>query len=503
MGWGSRGSYAVELKDLTESRLASDISVRFQPDAPTRVQELALISDIEEITAVGPDTVVLLSNAVSTGGWMVSAALRYAWERRACAVLAPDHAVTDATVELARRLNVALLTSRRDITQLGLDIAIQLGIARAGVVARIQAFSEHISQAASLSELASLISREFGGSKVQVRVSGAVTVDREEVPQPSDGTRADDGEIETLSVDVSHGTADIELVLIGTGGHTRDYAEQTLRAAAPVLRALLHESRLTAILDSLPVMSIASLIGSAAAGQLDEPALALVLREDHIVADRYRCVCILVADRESAGAAVHQVWQQALPDVPLIAIADGWLAFVPAGERGARPDSVAEIRRGFGAVRLLGASIGASAERAGHGELLDGVREAWLAARIAGPSGVNGVAEAIGAEVLEFSEIPARLLDRLVPTELAGRLAGRLFPDLIADPAAHEIVEAVVTYLGARGSVSGAAELLGVHRNTIQTRIRRAEDLGVPLGDPAAVLSTHMLLASLLRSLPR
>lgn len=491
---GARGSYSVELKDLTESRLAQDISVLFQPDAPTRVQELALISDIEEITAVSPDTVVLLSNAVSTGGWMVSAALRYAWERRACAVLAPAQAVTEATVELARRLNVALLTSRRDITQLGLDIAIQVGIARAGVVARVQAFSEHISQATSVGELASLISREFGGSRVQVRVSSAITVDFEERRQLADGSHSDDGEIETLSVDVSHGTVDIELVLIGTGGRTRAYAEQTLRAAAPVLRALLHESRLTAILDSLPVMSIASLIGSAAAGQLNEPALASVLREDHAVADRYRCVCILVADRESVGVAVHQIWQQVLPEVPLISIADGWLAFVPVGERGTRADSVGEIRRGFGAVRLLGVSIGASSERTGHDELLDGVREAWLAARIGAPSGVGG------ADVLEFSEIPARLLDRLVPPELASRLADRLFPDLLADLAAHEIIEAVVTYLAARGSVSGAAELLGVHRNTIQARIRRAEELGVPLGSPDAVLSTHMLLASVLRS---
>lgn len=490
----SRGSYSVELKDLTESRLAQELTVLFQSDAPTRVQELALISDIEEISAVRPDTVVLLSNAVSTGGWMVSAALRYAWERRACAVLAPEQAVTEATIELARRLNVALLTSRRDITQLGLDIAIQLGIARAGVVARVQAFSEHISQATSVSELASLISREFGGSRVQVRVSGAITVDIEERSRVAEGTFADDGEIETLSVDVSHGTAEIELVLIGFGGHTRDYAEQTLRATAPVLRALLHESRLSAILNSLPVMSIASLIGSAATGQIDEPALTSMLHQDDVVAERYRCICILVADRENVGAAVHQIWQQALPEVPLIAIADGWLAFVPVGDRVSDTDSVAVIRRGFGAVRLLGASIGASAERSGRSELIDGVREAWLSARIGAPHDEGG------ADVLEFSQIPARLLDRLVPHELANRLTSRLFPELLADPSAHEIVEAVVTYLAARGSVSGAAELLGVHRNTIQTRIRRAEELGVPLGSPDAVLSTHMLLASVLRS---
>lgn len=494
IGVPRRGGFAVELNDLTESKLGQYLTVRFEPTAPARVQDLALISDIEEITDVAPDTIVMLSNHVSAGGWMISAALRYAWERRACAVLAPAQAVSETTVELARRLNVALLTTTRDVTQLGIDVAIQLGIARAGVMARVQSFSDQLVHAATPQELAGMISREFDGARVQIRVSDMVTLDFSDAPERDDPFGAVDGEVERITVSVPQGATPAELVLLGTGGRTRDYAEQTLRAAVPVLRALLYESRLTSILASLPTMSIASLIGASELGRLDEPSREAALHGARAVGGRYRTVCVLVEERENVGAAVHHIWQRFFSEVPLTAITDGWLAFVPTASSRGHDVTVAELRKGFGEIRLLGTSVGVSAQRSSQTEVLDSVREAWLAARIAGP--VEGGSEI----VVEFSEIPSRLLDRLVPAELARRLAARLLPQLMEDAAAQEIIEAVVTYLSARGSFSRAAELLGVHRNTLQARIKRAEQLGVPLGDPAEVLSAHMLLASLLRN---
>ena len=252
------GADAVELQDLTESKLAQDLTARFHPAEPTLVQGLALISDIEEITEVAPDTIVMLSNHVSAGGWMVSAALRYAWERRACAVLAPEQAVNEATVELARRLNVALLTTNRDVTQLSIDLAIQLGIARAGVMARVQAFVDEIAHAATPTALAALISREFGGAQVQLRVSGTVTLDYEEPERSAHTFTGDASDGDPVVVEIPQGVTSAELILVGTGRRTREYAEQALRAAVPIFRSLLVESRLNSILDSLPAMSIAS-----------------------------------------------------------------------------------------------------------------------------------------------------------------------------------------------------------------------------------------------------
>lgn len=72
-----------------------------------------------------------------------------------------------------------------------------------------------------------------------------------------------------------------------------------------------------------------------------------------------------------------------------------------------------------------------------------------------------------------------------------------LVPELLADPQSDEIIAAVVGYLSSRGSISRAAETLGVHRNTVQARVRRAEELGLPLGEPDKLLSSFMMLAAL------
>lgn len=487
------GSYAVELSDITESRLSQRIELRYQPAEPTRVQEIALITDIEEILAVGPDTIVLLNDSVSAGGWMVSAALRYAWERRACAVLAPHQAVTEAAVELAQRLNVALISTQDDVTRLGLDIAIQLGMARAGTVARIQAFTDHISHASTLSELARMISRELGGARVRIRVSGAITVDVAVADQQQSRTANADDDAAMLSVDVPQASTDVQIELLGGQVRTQDYAERTLHAAVPIVRALMYQSRLAAVSDSLPIMSMATLIGAAEIGRLDDPGEEIRAASEYVVGARYRSVCILVHNRESLGAAVHQIWQRFVPDVPLISISDGWLAFVPVEKSHAHNLNLADIRAGLSEVNLFGASVGISTQRSGPEELLDGVREAWLAARMAMPGG-DGSTNAI-----EFSNISGHLIERLVPRQLAIRLCERLYAELLEDPAARELVEAVVTFLAAKGSVSKAAELLAVHRNTMQARIRRAEELGVDISNPQSVLSTHMLLASVLR----
>ena len=69
--------------------------------------------------------------------------------------------------------------------------------------------------------------------------------------------------------------------------------------------------------------------------------------------------------------------------------------------------------------------------------------------------------------------------------------------ELLADPQSDEIIAAVVGYLSSRGSISRAAETLGVHRNTVQARVRRAEELGLPLGEPDKLLSSFMMLAAL------
>lgn len=499
-GNGQYASYAVDLRDLLQSRPLADLGVHFQSDQTTRVQDLVLITEIEEIMTVGPDTIVLLTDDVPAGSWIVSAALHYAWERRACAVVSPANAVTDAAIEIARRLDVTLISADRDVSRLGIEMAIQLGIARAGVIAHVQSFTERLDAIENIPALLRMISREFEGARVQIRVSDTVTMDvrdpaDEEAVLPSvpalvlTQSAAD----ESVSVPIPQGDSDTRLAILGVESFPRDYVEQMLHAAAPTLRALLYQSRLESILESLPTMSLASLLNESDLSLLDEPASDALFEALHSIGKSFRSVCILVGSRENLGAAVHQVWQRHFPDVPLAPIDGGWLAFVPTGGASSSDLLSSIIQDGYYDARVLGLSVGISRAYDDRAAMVDSVREAWLAARIAAPTGTEG------SNLIEFDEIQGHLLERLVPARLAERLAGMLVPDLLADAQAEEITAAVVAYLASRGSISRSAELLGVHRNTLQARVRRAEELGVPLSDPSQVLSLFMLLSAVQR----
>ena len=491
---GQYASHAVNLRDLLQSRPLSDLRLRFQSDQSTRVQDLALITEVEEVMSVGPDTIVLLANEVSAGSWIVSAALHYAWERRACAVVAPEHAITDAAEEIARRLDVTLISASRDVTRLGIEMAIQLGIARAGVISHVQSFSERLSREENIPSMFRMISREFDGARVQVNVSGTVTIDVVDEGEPRgrrEVKRQGESAEDAVSVRIRPDDSETRLVVVGVDGFPRDYVEQLLRAAVPSLRSLLYRSRLDSILQSLPTMSLAATVGATELSVLDEPESGQLADALHSIGKRYRSVCILVEHPESLGAAVHQVWQHHFPEIPLATVADGWLAFMPTGPAEAEPSIAEIIRENYDVARVLGLSIGVSLVHSDRSEMAESVREAWLAARLAVPGGDRG------SNVVEFGRIETQMLERLIPKSLASRLALMLVPELLTDPQSEEIIAAVVAYLSSRGSISRAAETLGVHRNTVQARVRRAEELGLPLADPDKVLSSFMLLSAL------
>lgn len=508
----------VELRDLTDSRSLGDLAVLHRSETTVRVRDIALIADIEEITAVGPDTVIVLSDRAARGGWMLSAALRYAWERRASALIVPEASITETAVQLARRLDVSLLTSRRDPTRLALDVALQIGVARAGSAARIQALADRVARADTLSTVMGMISRELGGRPVRIESSGAITIDVAEQAAETEPPLGETPFVE-VAVPIRARPDGPELLTASVREHEGDYAKQLLRAVVPSVRALLGESRLQAIRDSLPPITITALTGSPKAGLIEDPTRgALAAFERWPISGPYVAMCILAADRERIGTAVHQIWQGHFPDVPLARIADGWLTFMPVRDEDAHARLVGKMRARFDSVRGLGLRVGISRRHLRAEQTVDSVREAWLAARLAddgsgaaagsddagadasaapGETGSSDASGADGSGLLVFGEVPSRLLGRLLPADLAAQLAQVLLPELLADPAADEVIEAVVGYLASRGSVSGAARLLGVHRNTLQTRLRRAEELGVSLSDPEEVLPMHMLLAAL------
>lgn len=503
----------VKLSELVSANLGGLTRVHYLALVGGAIRDLALISDIEEIIDVGPDTLIILSAEASTGSWMVSAALRYAWERKAAALVVPEQTLTKTAVNLAERLGVSLLATEHEATRTALDLALHIGLIRSGQVARIQQFSAQASQANDLTELIGLISAELGGRRVRLETAGSIvfSVSGEKVElditkdEPAKGSNAssavpagatdEDPEDDLVEVEVAiaPATSRPDILRVFVDANEREYAERVLEAAAPSVRALTAEFRLTSLTSSLPALTAVSLTGSRRFELISE-----TIWSDSGGSHRWPlsgvfiAVCVLAGDRDAS--AVHQVWYATFPDVPLARIDSGWLALLPTQDLDGQ-DGKNAVRRGFEAFGQLDLGVGISAAGSGADRVATAVREAWLASRLsrgARSSEVNGV--------LEFSGIPLALGGRVLPEDLAIELARTMFPRLLTDAEATVIIETVVAVLACRGSVSGAAEHLGVHRNTLHARLKRAVELDVPLSDPEATLSVHLILAALLEA---
>ncbi|MEV7621206.1 helix-turn-helix domain-containing protein [Microbacterium sp. NPDC089321] len=491
---------AVELRDLIDARELTGLSVLHLVSERSPVRDLALVSDFEDIGAVGPDTVVLLARGAARGGWMISAALRYAWERRACALIVPEQPFTASVIELAKRLEVSLLTTRRDMTRLAIDAAIRIGAARAEVMVRVRAVVDRLADVPGPAQAIALLSDELGGAEVWIESSGARTL-ASPTPASIDSASQRAPLVRArLGMGAEGPDADSDLLLARVPAQAVVFGEQLLAGAAPSVRALLLEQRLTATRSSLPAISITALTGSASVTSFEEPEAGKTTAWPQAPLDgSFFAVCLLTSEPDRVGALVHQIWLMAFPEAPLARFDGGWIGFLPAEDPSQRTRALERVRSGF--VRAAGVPItgGSSRIHRSPAEARYAVREAWLAARLADPR--TAAADGPGTDAfVEFESAPLRLLSRLVPLDLAEQLVAALFPRLLADPSAPRLIEAVIGYLSANGSVSTAAARLGLHRNTVQSRLHRAAELDVDLTEPANVLPIHLLFEAVRRN---
>lgn len=430
---------------------------------------------------------------------MISAALRYAWERRACAIIVPEQSFTQTVIDLAKRLEVSLLTADSDMRALAIDAAVQMGVARAGSLARVNRFTQRVAQARDVTEALVLTSEELDGADVSIETGGAVTLrsSEPEVPPTAKGPHAPGADTadgsERVTVPIVSIDSEFDTLVAEVSSSARSLAEQVLAAATPSIRALLADARLQATRASLPVITITALSGDAQSYGINDPSHTAPIDEFSWLVDGVYCAIFIMSDvPEQTGTAVHQLWTAVVPTIPLARLIDGWIGFVPLSEERTRLELLTRMRRGMERLSTLGVRVGVSAEHAAPWQALTSVREAWLAARTADPIDTNGAA------LVEFDQLSSRLLPKLLPAHFAQQIGELLLPDLLGDPDADELMRAVVAYLSHRGSSTAAAAAIGVHRNTLQTRLKRAEKCGVSLSRPDDVLPTHMLLTALL-----
>ncbi|WP_291279886.1 CdaR family transcriptional regulator [Galactobacter sp.] len=479
----------LALSTLLDSSIVDGVEPCHLSLEPKPVHHLSLVDTIDDISTVHANTLIVLQEDLSLGPWVVSAGLRMAWERRAVGLVVSRSLVTGAEIALAQRLDVSLLTFSSNPTKLVIDMSVVVGMSRAGDLARLDHFTRALEADVSLAAAVSRVSGELGGCRVSVESAQGVVLEAirssRDIPAPR-----------RITQPCSSPSRDEVVLVADVDAHEAMTAERVLRAAAPTVRALVSESRMNALEASLPTLSFAALVGAGHDRSVDNVGLPNAPGESICaVTGPFAAVCVLAENPSLAGAALAQAWQQLFQYTPLAAIDDGWFVFIPAAGEDDLRRHARLMQEGLQGLAL---NVGLSGLYREPGQARLALREAWLAARLlAGPTPDISSSTDASPSVLFFREAPLQVLGNLFPRPLAAALGDSLLPNLVKDPASGEVIDATIAYLSAQGSVSAAAKLLSVHRNTVQARLKRAQELGVDLSQPERVLPLFMLLSAL------
>ncbi|HJW00701.1 MAG TPA: helix-turn-helix domain-containing protein [Arthrobacter sp.] len=455
------------------------------------IESVVLASQLEAIQRVRPNTVVVLSTEMGSGGWLVSAALRHAWERRASAVVVAGSTYSNAVIGLAERLGITLLAAEGNPAEVALSLAAEIGAALSVVDAELARFARAVAKDSTLADVLKTISGELDGVGVSLEYDGVVLASAGAAPRDS---------AEIITVDVGAANAAVPSALTArvpaSGVHNLRLVRSILEVAAPSVKAawLLGNSRDAA--RAVPTAALAGLNqgpgSSGTAFEEDHRNLLSQLgwRRD----ERYAAVWICPSDVHASGpdltAVLRLLWRKAAARSPLAEVDGGWLALVPAAHQAVVAQLELRLKaRLQPALAELGLVAGLSRWAEETPPLPSIIQEARLSAvsaRSAGPGTVLG-----------FAGLGVAAASTFVDKDAVALVAELTLPRLMASPDRDAIVAAVAAFLDHRGSVSLAAAAIDVHRNTLQARLSRARELGVPLDNPSELLAVHLILAVL------
>jgi sugar diacid utilization regulator len=193
----------------------------------------------------------------------------------------------------------------------------------------------------------------------------------------------------------------------------------------------------------------------------------------------------LLQHTDAVAAAIAAEYVEAT----LVERGDGWSAWTTSGT-GPGQDANRDLLASLGRVRhrlntRFDSAIGVGRAYADSAGLTRSLAEAWDAARLA--RGRQHTSRLVHIDRLGL----AQLLVAWAGTETFAPTAARLLEPLASQPG--DLVATLSSYLDAGGSVADTAAILGIHRNTVATRLRRIEDLvTVDLHNPDDRLALHL-----------
>lgn len=497
------------------------------------VHQVRIVDELGVFADVVPHTAVVLIGAAASGGWAVEMAMRRAWEQAAACVIAPSSALSAGSGEvLAERLGVTLIFVDGDPLVTAVEVASAASRPEAARTQLVARCATRIAEAgASARRVLGVLNAELPGTSVAfldrygTRLAGRAA---------AEGDSASGGERVLVDMDLPDGLG--RLVASGAvrSPGWPSVVRTVLGLAVAALSAWAAGERLVAGREFAVQEALAERLLAMPEALLDAEPLDTVPEQDvpggvgagampdvragvgaGVVAGAGTeafpgafpgAVPGVVGDvREALGRAAALGWAVHGPVSGFVVRPVGWqpdpaehamvrellvgaLGAVPVMRRGEGWAGWAELGPGALAVRLqecarllpraVAAGAGRQVERLGAvGESLLGAEAAAFTAR----AGAVARADRMGpAELL--AALPAGVLR--APAEVV------LGPLRAADKDGSLLATLAAVLDG--GGALRAAERLGVHRNTVTTRLERVRAAGYDLEDPATRLALHL-----------
>ncbi|MFC5824015.1 PucR family transcriptional regulator [Nonomuraea insulae] len=435
------------------------------------VRGVRIVDEPSVFGTVAPHTAVVLTGTAASGGWAVEMAMRRAWEQAAACVIAPSGGLSEGSGEvLAERLGVTLIFVDEDPLVVAVRVASAAArpdAARTQLVARC---ATRLAEAgASARRVLGVLNAELPGTSVAFHDRyGLHLAGRRDAAAPGRGGRW------TAEVVVPDQEDGVLGTLVAAGSSRSPGWPSVVRtvlglAVAPMM-AWAAQERLSASRDFALQTSLA-----------DRLLTDTEVEDDRVIAlgwpvrGSLTAYHVLPLAGTGDAARAQALITAALGQVPVMERGGGW-----GGWSATAQDELTESLQGC--LRTMpwpcAGGVGATVEG------LDAVGESLLGAQAAAfVAGKGTVARA----------------DRMGPAELLGALpagALRVPAAVVLDPLLRidrdgTLLETLAAVLEEGGALK-AAERLGVHRNTITTRLDRIKSAGFDLDDPATRLALQL-----------
>ncbi|SNR91800.1 PucR family transcriptional regulator [Blastococcus mobilis] len=492
------GTLPITLAELVRIAPLAAGEVLHLADPARPVEQVVVAETIDRLRRSSPHSLVVLHADAAAGGWSLAAALHLAWERNASAVVVARSVAGPSSAALAQRLNMTLVVIDEQPVEVALQLAGQVSAPDAARALRQALFAERLAEESSTRAVLSALNGELDPVPVALVVGDAVLAGRA-------AALVESPDAEQVEVDVK-GPGErpwaqlVAAVPARVPGAARQ-VEALLRLARPALLASLAQARLNSAQRAAHEQAgfglLRQLVGEPPStdrvgAEIEAPPWTIDLGW-HV--DGFNRAVWLAPLRpvgpppEQLTELVRAAWLRARPTWPLVAEDDGWISWCSTSDA----DDVTVLRPTLTGFRETAAAhglvIGVGRPVRGVAGLMRSVAEARLAAHVARDSGPGAVQW--------FDQVGPPAALAWLPTAEIAQVADLCLQDLMAAKDRSTLVDTVLAVLDCGGSLSQASQRLGVHRNTVLTRVARARQLGLDFEDPGQRLSLHVLCHAL------